>query len=79
MDVDQQNPAQSSSGMNLMDPTQASIHLYTATWARESHGLFDYEARNPIKKSYIIQNASTILRRGTDVTVSDNSTYAVTK
>ena len=29
---------------------QPSVFLSAETWARESHGLFDYEAKNQIRK-----------------------------
>lgn len=48
---------------------QPTVQLYVATWARESHGLFDYEARHPIKKQFSISYPATIIRKSTDVTL----------
>mmetsp|Transcript_22611 Transcript_22611/g.57261 ORF Transcript_22611/g.57261 Transcript_22611/m.57261 type:complete len:759 (+) Transcript_22611:1301-3577(+) len=53
-----------------------SVSLWTATWARESHGLFDYEARHPIKKNFHMPNPMSILRKGTEVSVSGQSASA---
>jgi len=65
------NPPMPNMPMNMidepMDQAVPQVSLFTATWARESHGLFDYEARHPIKKEFRIQQPTTVLRKGTDV------------
>lgn len=37
------------------------------TWARDSHGLFDYESRHLTKKTMKTHYASTILRKSNDI------------
>ena len=37
------------------------------TWARDSHGLFDYESRHLTKKTMKTHEASTICRRSNDI------------
>jgi hypothetical protein len=32
------------------------------TWARDSHGLFDYETRHPLKKSMQTETSQQIIR-----------------
>jgi hypothetical protein len=44
-----------------------TVTLRAATWARESHGLYDYEARHPIVKNFELQYPTTVQRKGTDV------------
>ncbi|CAD7966141.1 unnamed protein product [Amoebophrya sp. A120] len=55
-------------------PNQPMVSLWTATWARESHGLFDYEARHPIKKHFQVATPLTICRKGTEVTTVNGTT-----
>lgn len=47
--------------------------LFAATWSRESHGLFDYEAKHPIKKQFKIVQPATIIRRQTDVMLATSN------
>ncbi|CAD7931289.1 unnamed protein product [Amoebophrya sp. A25] len=57
-----------------VDENGVCVALHTATWARESHGLFDYEARHPIKKSFTVAQPTTILRKGTEVSLQSGGT-----
>jgi hypothetical protein len=36
------------------------------TWARDSHGLFDYETRHPIKKQMKCETSQQLVRKGRD-------------
>jgi len=38
-----------------------SILIKTFTWARDSHGLFDYESKNLTKKNMKTNNPGTLL------------------
>jgi hypothetical protein len=37
------------------------------TWARDSHGLFDYESRNITKKQMKTMNSCKLIRMGNDL------------
>ena len=44
--------------------SRGNLILKTATWERESNGLFDYESRSMLKRKLILNEPSTILRQG---------------
>lgn len=50
---------------------QTTVNVFAATWSRESHGLYDYEARHPIKKQFNVTWPTTIVRKQTDVTLQN--------
>ena len=39
-----------------------SVFLRGVTWARDSHGLFDYESKSITKKSWTTMDQSRVLR-----------------
>lgn len=47
--------------------TQVQVQIRAATWARESHGLFDYETKMQTRASLSTTETSLILRRGNEV------------
>lgn len=46
-----------------------SLFMSTTTWARDSHELFDYEARHVHKKSYELKRAAKVFRTTLEVQV----------
>ena len=44
-----------------------SLKVTTTTWARDSHDLFDYEARHVNTKTFYIQRPMKAFRSGTDI------------
>jgi hypothetical protein len=36
------------------------------TWARDSHGLFDYETRHPLKKQMKCETSQQLIRKARD-------------
>ena len=43
------------------------------TWARDSHGLFDYESRHLTKKTMKTNNHSMIMRKENDIEMITHS------
>ena len=43
------------------------------TWARDSHGLFDYESRHLTKKTMKTENEIIIMRHGNELSTSGYS------
>lgn len=44
-----------------------SVFLRGVTWARDSHGLFDYESKSITKKSWTTMDQSRVLRVENDI------------
>jgi hypothetical protein len=49
------------------------ILIKTFTWARDSHGLFDYESKNLTKKNMKTNNPGKILRQGNDLRLAKDN------
>jgi len=49
------------------------ILIKTYTWARDSHGLFDYESKNLTKKNLKTNNPGKILRQGNDLRLAKDN------
>ena len=47
--------------------TQVQVQIRASTWARESHGLFDYETKMQTRANLHATETSLILRRGNEV------------
>ena len=47
--------------------TQVQVQIRASTWARESHGLFDYETKMQTRVNLSTTETSLILRRGNEV------------
>lgn len=61
MATEQERPAAS--------PTQGAVlHVTSTTWARDSHDLFDYEARHVDTKTFRVSGPVQFTRSGTEVT-----------
>ena len=50
-----------------------SVYMRGVTWARDSHGLFDYESRSITKKTWVTQDQSKIIRRITNANPSNEN------
>ena len=46
-----------------------SVFMRGVTWARDSHGLFDYESKNITKRSWTTQDQSCLLRTENDIKI----------
>ena len=44
--------------------SQPTVHVKSATWDRESHGLFDYESKNIQPVSMAITEPTSFYRKG---------------
>lgn len=53
----------------LLDERDSCLYISTTTWARDSHELFDYEARHVHQRSYFLRRSARILRMNLDVQV----------
>lgn len=63
---DQQQLVQQASHSSVTVPT---IKVTATTWARDSHDLFDYEARHANTKNFTSSSALKVVRCGTEVQV----------
>jgi len=52
-----------------VEPEKPSVELKSSTWLRESHGLFDYESTDVVRKTVYLSHACTVQRKETDVLI----------
>ena len=48
---------------------QTRVYLRGVTWSRDSHGLFDYEAKTVTKRSWNTWEPSRVLRQENDIQI----------
>jgi hypothetical protein len=52
---------------------KAQLVVKTYTWPRDSHGLFDYEGKNLLKKKIKTHHSGTLMRNGDDIRVAKDN------
>lgn len=50
-----------------MATSRSTVFVKAVTWARDSHGLFDYESKNVTTETQSISSPVSILREGHEV------------
>lgn len=49
--------------------------MKSITWARDSHGLFDYESKNVTRATHAVNSAGFIYRVASDVMFAEPEVY----
>ena len=59
-----------------MKKSNLTVIMNSITWARDSHGLFDYESKNVTKIKHASNNPGLIYRVASDVYFSEIEAYS---